>query len=812
MGLVSSNQRFRNIHFKIVAIIFLLFCACNLRAQNMDSLFKDFAVQMQLNKNAPISADLYLHVDKQIYNPGENIWFAAYLLNPSVAETHHTLHFILINDMTRKLVKSQNFVLESGMGSGSFYIPDSLATGQYSLIAITNQFSLQKAPQFFRQAISIIGPEPLFKIQFSGTIKGDSLLFTANVKRKSAEKKDDIFISYSIFANGTNYSKSTKQLNALNELNFNMPKSMIKSSLEILGEIRQGKDKMDFKYPLYWASNLSYINFFPENGYLEDGHLTKVAFEIKSTIGKSLAENCLLFEDGKVISNFSSDQFGRGKFRFVPQKGRKYSIKLEGNPELPLQQFPDFRNNIWEIQSNNIVKDSLEIGILSPDINHECFVVVHNTREMLFGTKILLPKGNGKFRIPTREWPDGIARISLLDNNNQLKSEKVIYINQNQENLIATVLTDSLKYHRLSKVKVTIKLVDKENQPVKGIFSLGAVSKYVYGDHLIDLKRFTDYDRFFDGSSLPPWSYLLQVKNIENELFMLNDQMKGVDHKSNLKTPDLPPDRDGYVLYEEKKIKKPVNLLLMAEKADIISTDSTGDFKLPYESLRGASGGRLLLSVSGRSPLGYRLVIDPKQKEMDDTFARKYFRLYPFITDELTAAQKSNLYTQNVTMLNEIKINAMAKRSKEYFGKSDSSGICNDYVCYLGFLNCQSHGRGTPGTTIAQDGQKYRIDGLSGTEEIIYHCTFKGLAPYMKSIPFTAMPSAFPVFDIANNNVAESYDLTTLHWQNNIITNEKGEAEVYFYTNKRTGDFIINIQGISPNGVFSKQVEFKVLE
>lgn len=811
MELVSSNQRFRNIHFKIVVIIFLLLFAYNSRAQNnIDSILNDFSVQMQLNEYAPISADLYLHIDKQIYNLGENIWFAAYLLNPS--EAHHTLHFVLINDMTRKVVKSQNFVLQSGTGSGSFYIPDSLATGQYSLIGTTNQFSLQKAPQFFRQAISIIGPEPPFKIQFSGLVKNDSVHFTANVKRKLSEKKDNTIIAYSIFANGKHYLKSEQQLNALNELNFNMPKSMIGESLEILGEIRQGKEKMNFKYPLHWPSDLSYINFFPESGYLEEGRLTKIAFEIKNTAGKGLAENCSLLEDGKAIGTFSSDQFGRGKFRFIPQRGRNYTVKTEGSPVLPLQRFPGFRNYIWEIQSSSLVKDSLEIGILSPELNQACFVVVHNNREMLFGTQILLPKGNGKFRISTKEWPDGIAKIVLLDNNKAVKSEKVIYINQNQDHLTVKLLTDSLKYRRLSKVKVSVKLVDQENRPLKGIFSLSAVSKYVYGDYLVDLNRFINYDRFVDGSLLPPWSYLSQVKNIENEVLMINGEVKGAEHKANLKTKGLPTDRDGYVLYEEKKIKKPVKLLLMGEKVDVISTDNKGDFKLPYEALRGTSGGRLLLSVSGKSPLGYRLIMDQKQKEIDDSLARKYFRLYPFIADELTAAQKLSLYTPNVTMLNEVKISATAKSTKDYFGKSDSSGICNDYVCYLGFLNCQSHGRGTPGTTIAQDGQKYRIDGLSGTEDIIYHCTFKNLAPYMKSIPVTAMPSAFPVFDTVNNNVSESFDRTTLHWQNNIVTNDKGEAEVYFYTNKRTGNFIVNIQGISANGVFSKQIEFKVLE
>lgn len=183
-----------------------------------------------------------------------------------------------------------------------------------------------------------------------------------------------------------------------------------------------------------------------------------------------------------------------------------------------------------------------------------------------------------------------------------------------------------------------------------------------------------------------------------------------------------------------------------------------------------------------------------------------------FDGDELTTEQKMILRSKTSKMLNEVTIKGTPNRSKEYFGKADSSSVCDDYVCRLNFLNCLVHPRGSSGTTIPRDGQKYLIEGLSGTEEITYHCKFMGLEPYVKPIATTAYPADFPVFNIADNNIQESLGRTTLHWQKDIITDDKGEADVYFYTNEKRGDFLITLQGISSKGVFSKQIRFKVME
>jgi hypothetical protein len=82
------------------------------------------------------------------------------------------------------------------------------------------------------------------------------------------------------------------------------------------------------------------VTFFPEGGHLVDGHLSKVAFEIKNNSGKAIAANCSLLADGKVVASFSSDLYGRGTFQLTPITGKTYTLKVDREDTLPLQVFP----------------------------------------------------------------------------------------------------------------------------------------------------------------------------------------------------------------------------------------------------------------------------------------------------------------------------------------------------------------------------------------------------------------------------------------------------------------------------------------
>ncbi len=118
-----------------------------------------------LNKwreNNPIEK-LYLHTDREIYFPGQQIWVKGYLLTnfiPSINTS--TMYVELLNNDV--IIKREVFPVINGLSRGQIDIPDTLTTGVYTLRAYTLQM-LNHQPDFlYRKQISITGSKTLVNV------------------------------------------------------------------------------------------------------------------------------------------------------------------------------------------------------------------------------------------------------------------------------------------------------------------------------------------------------------------------------------------------------------------------------------------------------------------------------------------------------------------------------------------------------------------------------------------------------------------------------------------------------------------------
>jgi hypothetical protein len=101
--------------------------------------------------------NLFLHLDKSIYQPGETVWFTGYVLSENIDQVReqNTLYTVLVDPISRKPLLRQRFLIKNGLGKGFLSLPDTLAEGKYWVLAYTNAV-LEKGPQpIFRQLISL---------------------------------------------------------------------------------------------------------------------------------------------------------------------------------------------------------------------------------------------------------------------------------------------------------------------------------------------------------------------------------------------------------------------------------------------------------------------------------------------------------------------------------------------------------------------------------------------------------------------------------------------------------------------------------
>ncbi|NLU94885.1 hypothetical protein [Chitinophaga sp. Ak27] len=113
----------------------------------------------------------FVVTDKQIYTPGETLYFTGYLLNfqPGDTATYHTLYLALADGQQRLPVICSPYWMELGISAGSIEIPKDLPSGDYSLHAFTNNLLQDSCEQDFYQWISIrkYGQEPVVASSFT---------------------------------------------------------------------------------------------------------------------------------------------------------------------------------------------------------------------------------------------------------------------------------------------------------------------------------------------------------------------------------------------------------------------------------------------------------------------------------------------------------------------------------------------------------------------------------------------------------------------------------------------------------------------
>ena len=139
--------------FTLLAILTLL--SSGVYAQNTDSLrvrYDYFSQYLSPEK-------LYLHIDRNIFTPGETIWFKGYLENKSYQSVMPTSNYVYV-ELLRDTVISRVLLKKSEEGFvGQMVLPDDIAPSEYFLRAYTNWNKNLPAEYMFYSKIRIVGSE-----------------------------------------------------------------------------------------------------------------------------------------------------------------------------------------------------------------------------------------------------------------------------------------------------------------------------------------------------------------------------------------------------------------------------------------------------------------------------------------------------------------------------------------------------------------------------------------------------------------------------------------------------------------------------
>lgn len=438
----------------------------------------------EYNTHAPEDR-VYLQLDKPFYSPGDDIWFAAYVrdglsLKPSTKSD--IIHIELISPKGT-IEKRINVIAKSGKAAGDFMIDKEALGGLYKIRAYTSWMKNEGRENCFEKELQVqdvVLPNLKMKLDFEKKAFGAGDEVIAKLELNTNENKPLADHKIRIVAN-LNGEKLIERAevtdeNGMRYIKFSLPKELKTNDglLNIMIDYNGSTESISRSIPIV----LNKIDFtmFPEGGDLVCGLDNNVAFAALNEFGKPAdVEGVVLTEKGSKVASFSSFHQGMGAFKFNPQSGETYHVKIT-KPEGISETFklPSVleRGYVLNVDNSKIG----EVGVNINTTETEKLAVVAQVRGKLYYSTLIDAKpGSNKFVFSTDEFPIGVSQITLFDSKGIARAERLAFVNKHKQ-LTISVDTDKDKYLPREKVKMTLTVKDERGLPMPANLSMSIVN------------------------------------------------------------------------------------------------------------------------------------------------------------------------------------------------------------------------------------------------------------------------------------------------------------------------------------------------
>lgn len=766
---------------------------------------------------------LFVHFDKNIYTSNEHVWFTAYLIEgKSNLGEHHTLVVSLIRNDDSSVLSDQKFVMEKGLSYGHLILPDSLATGHYSLLAYTNLLSDGRPVTSFLQPITIKSeaePGYIVSLKLAEKINADS--DSVKLTFKASSKDIHTLVSYAdinySLGNGTKNIRGKFKTDVYGGLDFKVPVKQLDAGnnrLSLEAKFKNEVKKIQLTIPVH--NNKASVKFFPEGGSLHEGNKTVIGWEVKDAYGEPLLISGILYKNEQAVDTIQTNGYGLGSFTLIPEAGSNYYVILsKSDQERTIYSLPNAIHGPTIYVANAICNDTLVVH-LEDKTGSMYYGMVHNYAVAFFSFPLDMRTIPARtFRIPLADVSKGIVTLTLLDSSGRPVAERLFFAHYNEKAELQ-IATDQAEYQVRKKVKLSLQLKDASGNPVNGLVSIACVQ-----NNRIDPRKMTDIESYTylsnalasvpfkkdpmgnEKENIGYWKDILLIKGWRRYTWPDLLQTKAADTLQKFSSSLF----TGVVTRGEKKVAKPYTLTAFSDSSiQTIQTDSSGHFILRNEELILPPDKKIYLFINDKYKEEFTVKVnDPYRNLTAKLIPQLIYENFEAGTVEKSTETMLLKQGEKATVLQEVIVTDKKDRSingTAALGRNE----CGDYVCQFNILNCPNHLFGT----MPVEGRTYH----SGTGLVTYRgCVLsKKENKFMVYLKGIYQAKEFYQEDYANISPSAQMYLSTIFWDYSIPINSGKATELSFYTSDIVGKYRVVVQGVTTAGVVHGEYVFNVVK
>lgn len=428
---------------------------------------------------------VYLHFDKPFYEPGDDIWFSAYVRDGQTLKPSTKSDIVYVELLNPKggVEKKISLIAKNGQAAGDFMLDKEALGGLYKIRAYTNWMKNEGEEHAFERQLQVqdvVLPNLKMKLEFEKKAFGAGDEVIAKLVLNTNENKPLADHKIRIVANldGKKFTEKTELTDeeGVKYIRFSLPKELKTNDglLNVMIDYNGSTESVSRSIPIV----LNKIDFtmFPEGGDLVTGLQSNVAFRALNEFGKPAdVEGVVLTEKGSQVASFSSYHMGMGSFAISPQPKEKYFVKItkpEGIKEI--FTLPEPLGRGYVLHADNSRSGEIEVNIKTTE-NEELSLVAQERGKVYYASAVNAKKGNNKVVFSGKNFPIGVMQITLFDSKGIERAERLLFVNKDKQ-LNVSINTDKEKYLPREKVKLHISVKDERGMPMPANLSLGVVN------------------------------------------------------------------------------------------------------------------------------------------------------------------------------------------------------------------------------------------------------------------------------------------------------------------------------------------------
>lgn len=344
----------------------------------------------------------YLHFDNTGYFLGETIWFKAYVvnaLNNSPSDMSKTLYVELLTQ-EGDLLEGKKVKLSNGVGSGDFFLPDSLPGGYYEVRAYTRSM-LNFGDEVVFSRVFPVYSAPNVVGDFTQRVMNNRLYKMASLRKPLVDKSK---VNLAFYPEGGTLIRGVKT-----NIAFKATDSQGKS-LDVKGSIFDSSDKKlcDFKT-------------------LHDG--------------MGLFSICV--DSGEVIAKLEDDG---ADFEFPLPPAERLGYHLSLNPFVDSKIEPD--SLVVRVDKSKLL------------IGGDSLALVVSCRGKLLEFRVLtIPSEGIEFGMKTKILQAGVNQFTLYDSEGRVVGERLLFVRSNKAKVAVAELQvkmDKQQYKPFERIQLTL--------------------------------------------------------------------------------------------------------------------------------------------------------------------------------------------------------------------------------------------------------------------------------------------------------------------------------------------------------------------